>query len=400
MTVELDAAGEVAQLVSDISALAEIERPSASEGEQEAANWVAGRFRALGLETKIEVERAQGGYWLPLGVGLGLGVAGGLLGMRGKRLLGFCAAALGSAGIWDDLTCGPRLLRAVLRKRETFNVKATLGSSTAPRTVVVVAHHDAAHPGLVFHPAIPELTKRLAPGLVERTETSPPLMWPLIAGPVLAAIGAGLKSRRVAAAGVVASAAGQLAMLDIGARKAVPGANDNASGVAAMLAMAHRLAAAPPDNLRVLFVSTGSEEAMAEGAIAFGRRHFASLPTDSTFFLGIDSVGSPHLLCLEGEGYFQMHDYPAPAKALLYDVADELGIEVWRNLRLRAGGDMFIPLKAGYPTVQLLACDDFKQPINYHWHTDLPDDVHYETVADAVTLSEGIVRRLNDDWLV
>ena len=46
-----------------------IDRPSASPGEREAAVWIRDRFRALGLDARIEEERAHGTYWWPLGIG-------------------------------------------------------------------------------------------------------------------------------------------------------------------------------------------------------------------------------------------------------------------------------------------------------------------------------------------
>ena len=49
--------------------LASYERPSASDGERRAAEWLAGEFRAAGCrEVRVEEERAHGGYWWPLGL--------------------------------------------------------------------------------------------------------------------------------------------------------------------------------------------------------------------------------------------------------------------------------------------------------------------------------------------
>jgi hypothetical protein len=42
---------------------------------------------------------------------------------------------------------------------------------------------------------------------------------------------------------------------------------------------------------------------------------------------------------------------------------------------------------------------DYKAPANYHWKTDTPDRVDYGTLADAIRLTEGLVRRLDQRWL-
>ena len=87
----------------------------------------------------------------------------------------------------------------------------------AERTVVLIAHHDAAHSGLVFHPALPELADRL--GLIERTDTSPPLMAPVLGGPVLAALGAADRPPPLAKLGLFLGLGSVAAMADIGPRK-------------------------------------------------------------------------------------------------------------------------------------------------------------------------------------
>src|SRR5918992_5003227 len=82
--------------------LERIHRPSASEGEREAAEWLVSQFAALGVDARIEVEEAHGTYWWPLGIGAAAGVLGGLAALRGRRGLGFALGALGTAAIADD----------------------------------------------------------------------------------------------------------------------------------------------------------------------------------------------------------------------------------------------------------------------------------------------------------
>ena len=48
----------------------------------------------------------------------------------------------------------------------------------------------------------------------------------------------------------------------------------------------------------------------------------------------------------------------------------------------------------------LCSCTDLKQPANYHWPTDTPENVDYGTLSDAVRLTEAVVRRLDERWLV
>jgi len=377
--------------------LERIERPSASEGERRAAEWIVERFGELGAEARIEAEAAHGTYWWPLGIGAALGALAGLLGLRGRRLLGGLLGAIGAAGIAGDFPPGKRRLRRVLPKRTTYNVICELGPADAQRTVVLIAHHDAAHSGLVFHPAIPRIADRL--GLIEGQDTSPMLMAPVLGGPLLAGLGALSGNRLLAKLGAFFSLGSVAAMTDIGLRKTVPGANDNGTGVIALLALAKRLLTEPTDDLRVVLLSVGSEESFSEGIKAFGERHFAELPRESTFFLCLESLGSPHLLVLRGEGFLKMHEYSSRALELLDDLAEELGIWLYPNLRLHNGTDGLEPLAAGYETAVLCACNDLKQPAFYHWSDDIAENVEFDTVADGIRLSEAAIRRLDERWL-
>jgi acetylornithine deacetylase/succinyl-diaminopimelate desuccinylase-like protein len=279
-------------------------RPSASEGERRAAEWLVGQFRELGAEARIEAADAHGTYWWPLGIGTALGALGGIATLRGRRLLGGALGALGAAGIASEFPPHQRRLRAPLPKRTTYNVVCEIGDPGADQTIVISAHHDSAHSGLVFHPALPKIGDRL--GMIENAETSPPLMAPVIGGPALVALGALTGIKALTRLGTVLGVGATAAMAEIGARKVVPGANDNGTAVVSLLALAKRLAEQPAPGVRVILLSAGSEESFSEGIKAFGERHFEELPRESTFFLVLESTGSPHLLVLRGEGFLKM----------------------------------------------------------------------------------------------
>ena len=381
-----------AKLRSWLEELERIDRPSASEGERRAAEWLVARFAELGAEARIEAEPAHGTYWWPLGIGAALGALSGLLALRGRRLLAALLGAIGAGGIATDFPPGKRPLRRLLPRRTTYNVVCELGDPEAERTVVITAHHDAAHSGIVFHPALPEIADRA--GMIERIDTSPALMAPVVGGPLLAGLGAAGGVRTLAKAGLVLSAGTVAAMTEIGLRGVVPGANDNGTAVVALLELARRFRAEPPRGVRVLLVSMGAEESFSEGIKGFGERHFEQLPQDRTLFLCLESIGSPHLLVLRGEGFLKIHDYPPRSLTFFDDLAEELGIWLFPNLRLHNGTDGLEWLAAGYEAAVIAGCDELKQPSNYHWPNDLAENVDFGTVADGIRLGEAAIRRL------
>jgi Peptidase family M28 len=388
VTVDADLRADLEEAVRH---LASFERPSASDGERRAAEWIARRLRDHGCQARIEEERAHGTYWWPMGLLCALAGAAALTGRA--RALG--AGAFAAAAIADDITGGRQWFRRLmLPSRPTWNVVAVAGDADAQRTAVVVAHHDAAHTSLLFSPAPSAFVGERFPALLERTDTTPPLMWPVIGGPLLVAAGALLGARGVRTAGAVLALGAAASFAEIGLRGVVPGANDNLSGVATLIGLARRLADQPVDGLRVLLVSTGSEESFMEGMQAFGRRHFASLPADRTHVICVDTVGSPELVMLEGEGMLWMNDYPKGFKDFVAECARRAGLHLRRGLRFRNATDALIALRAGYPTVMLGSVNRYKLPDNYHWRTDVPDNVDFATTSDAVALCDEVIRKL------
>jgi hypothetical protein len=394
LSPHLDAAWH-RQLLDELCA---IPRGTATEGEARAARWVADRLAEEGAPARLEEEPSNGGYWWPLGLAAGAGLVAGLAALRGRRGLATAIGALAAAAAVDDLPPQDRRLRRLLPKRSAWNVIAEVGPEDAEHTVVLAAHHDTAHSGWIFSPAIPDTIDRAAPWVFKTADTSPPLMLPVVGAPAVVAAGAATGRRRLLRAGMALCAGVAASMAEIGSRPAVPGANDNGTGVVALFALARALAERPTERLRVIFVST-SEEATCEGIHHFAVRHFQRLPVERTFFMFLDTVGSPYLCVLRGEGMLRMREYPAPALALLDGLAEELGIELFPNLRLRNATDGVYPLAAGYPCAAVCSCTRLKQPANYHWPTDVPDNVDFGTLADAIRLAEAAVRRLDQSWL-
>jgi len=389
------AAGSDVDLRATVAHLAALERLPGSPGEREAAEWIAERLRALGARVAVEDERVHGGYFAPIGVPAAASAVAGLAVLAGARAAGAVGAAA-AALMAEDLQGGPRRpLRRRLPQRPTWNVVAELGPADAPRTLVVHAHHDAARSSFIFEPVVPRLVYERARWLHDHLDRWPPLMAGAVAGPALVALGAALRRRAVTGAGVLASTVTAGLMAHMARQPVVPGANDNLTGVAALLAAAERLAGRLPDGLRLVLLSTGAEEANQDGMLAFARRHFASFDRASTTFLCLDTVGSPELVLIEGEGFLKMRDYDAATKDLVEEAAREAGVHVRRGLRFTFGTDALIPLRHGFRVAGLGSVNEWLVPTNYHAATDVPENVRYDSVRDAVEVVVGVARRLS-----
>jgi acetylornithine deacetylase/succinyl-diaminopimelate desuccinylase-like protein len=370
--------------------LASYERPSASDGERRAADWLATELRDAGCrDVRVEEERAHGGYWWPLGL---LNAGSALAALLG-RMPAALAGAAASAAVYDDVS-GGRLWfrRRTLPRRPTWNVVAEAGDPDGARTVVFVAHHDAAHSGLVFHPALPRIGMRLAPRLHERANQSIPIMFGVFLGPLLLSLWGLVGGRRLRRSGMFYALGATAAMANIGASRVVPGANDNLSSVAVLVALANELSERSPEGVRVVLLSTGSEEGFMEGMQAFGCRHFAELDRATTEFVCLECVGSPNLCVVEGEGMLRMRLYPESSREALARAGADAGVELLRGLRTVAATDALIALRAGYRTCTLGGVDETKFPANYHWPSDIPDNLDWSSVEAAVAICDRYLR--------
>jgi hypothetical protein len=391
-SLPVDALAELEEVVRTLAAIPE--RESASPGEREAACWLAERFEEHGCEVAVEEGAAHGTYWWPMGLSAALGAAAGIASAKGRRLAGAVGGAAAAALLVDDVASGPRLLRRMLPKKTCWNVVAVTGDASARDTVVVMAHHDAPHTGRIFDQSAQAWLARRFPSLLDRVKTAPPLYWPVLAGPLAVALGSLLRKKWMTVLGTVASATSAAVFADVGMSPVNQGANDDLSGVAGLVWVARALRERPVSGIRVVLASCGAEESYQEGIRAFMARHKGELPVGRTWFVNLETVGSPRLLLLEGEGPVVMRDYESSFKDLVESCAKDEGIPLERGFRARTTTDSLVTARGGYPTATLTSINEIKALSNYHLMSDVPDNLNWSTVADAARLAEAVVRRL------
>ncbi len=380
-----------------VEALAPIERAAGSEGERQAAAWIADRLTAAGAPAEVEEARFRGNFAGTIATLAATGAASGLLAStQAGRRLGALGGAAAAGLIADDVSNGARPFRKLVRpERTTWNVVAEAGDPEAERTLVVLAHHDAAQTGAIFDPSFQEGLIDRFPGIVERRDTSLPLWWMSLAGPLLAAAGGATGRRGLARAGAALSAISAALLADIERSPTVPGANDNLSAVAVLVALAEALRDRPIEGLRVHLVSVGAEETLQGGIYGYCRDHLAGMDRERTWFLNVETVGSPSLALVEGEGCVVMEDYfDRPWRDLIVRVAEREGVPLRRGMRSRSSTDSVIPSRMGVPTATLISIDRYKALSNYHLMSDTPENLCYPTIACAADLAESVAREL------
>jgi hypothetical protein len=380
-----------------VETLAPLERRAGSPGEQQAAEWIAARLQQAGCQAAVDEEQFHDGYAKVIGTLAAAGAAAGLAALiKPARALGGVLAAAVAAAIADDVSNGPRLYRrATTAPISTWNAVAHTGDPNAEYTLVVLAHHDAAPTGAIFDERGQAWAGEHFPGIIERIDTSLPLWWPMVGAPALVALGARGRRPGLIAGGVAGCLIGTAVFADIARSPVVPGANDNLTAVAVLVALAERLRDEPVEGLRVVLASCGAEEVLQGGIYGFRDRHLKLLDRERTWVLNLDTLGSPGLIMLEGEGCVVMEDYcDRRFRDLVAYVADRDGAPLRRGMRARTSTDGVIPSRAGYRTATLASMDRYKALSNYHQMTDTPENVDYRTVTHALTVTEALAREL------
>lgn len=394
----MDAKASTADILREvIEDLAPLERGAGMPGEEVAAWRLRSRFEQVGCSAEVEAVEYLDGYAGLHAAFCAIGALAGAFAVRGRARGLAALAGLGAAvAAADDSANGARLIRRrAIGPSTTWNVVAETGDRGAERTLVVMAHHDAAPTGFIFDDTLQRKANDLFPDLIERTDTAVPMWWPVYAGPLLAGLGAVTGRRGIARTGMVMSALACASFADIARDRIVPGASDNLSGVAVLVALAERLRARPVKGVRVVLASCGAEEVLQGGVYGFVEGHLRPMDPETTWVLNLDTLGSPRLILLEGEGPVWMEDYCGPEfRDLIAETAAEAGIELRRNMRARTSTDSVIPSRAGYRTATLCSMNAWKGLDHYHRHTDVPENVDYTTVADALALTEALARRL------
>ena len=117
--------------------------------------------------------------------------------------------------------------------------------------------------------------------------------------------------------------------------------------------------------------------------------------------MNLETLGSPRLIMLEGEGPIVMEDYHDRGfRDLVARAAEGAGAPLVRGLRARSSTDAVLPSRAGYPTATLVSMNRYKALSNYHLMSDTPANVDYRTVEQALVVTEAVARRLGSDpWI-
>jgi hypothetical protein len=380
-------------------------RRSGTDAERRAANWLAERLRAAGRRTDVEPTYVHPQYGLVHALHCALGFAGSLVSIV-QPAVGFGLVLAAAVSMYLDLNGRFYLARRLFFRRASQNVVARGKNPHATARVFIAAHYDSARTGAAFDPKRVARASRVARRLQLPIAPFRILFWSLaILLPILGARMAGLDSNLVSLLQLIPTLTllvGVFLLTDIELSDVVPGANDNASGVATALSLAEEVDAEPPDNLDVWVLLTGAEECQMEGMRSFTRSHRKSIDRESSYFIVLDALGAGTVRYETGEGLAVTYDLDRRLAELCSAVAEAD----------RDNGNRFDakPLRSGFATDALpariaklrataITClgDGSILPVHYHRPEDIPKRIDREALDRAHDFVLELVRALDRD---
>jgi acetylornithine deacetylase/succinyl-diaminopimelate desuccinylase-like protein len=358
---------------TDIESLAALERGSAA-ADKPHVDWLERRLRDVGAhDVRRESFRFQRRWIWRYGAHGGAGIGAALLG--GPLGAGLAAATLASVEL--DVSGRSTWLARFLPGGEGANVVARIpAAAESRRTVVFIAHHDAQRAGLMWR--------------LPRTQK--PLALPAQAVLALIATGCLIGSRLTRAVGAALLACMTLIGLDVARNRVVPGANDNASGVAALIALMAAFARDPLERTDVAGVFSDCEEVGLGGASAWIATHGGELDRASTLVVSLDTLGSGQPAVVGRDGALTAN-YSRETQTWADRGALRAAVEPPRRVDMVAPTDGSPARHAGLHVLSLTSCaPDGTLGPHYHQPTDTPENVDHESVEQCTRLAAGIAR--------
>ncbi|MBC7264641.1 MAG: M28 family peptidase [Chloroflexi bacterium] len=359
-------------------------RGSATPQEKQAAEYIAKRLSEAGMDTDIQPFQAPGTFSLTFSlIYLGFIVAVALYHISP---LASCILAMLSLLLFVAEQDGVETLSRVMPKGPSQNVRGIRSPSSKPKQrLIITAHMDSSRAALLWHPSMVAGFRR---SLILMTAA----MFVIVA---LSLVGLMVPLRSLWLVQVACALYLTVSVLIMVHRelfmKHTPGANDNASGVAVLLAAAETLTDLQQTELWA--VATGCEEAGLFGMQRFMEAHH--FDREHTYFINLDNLGAGKTAYITGEGILRFYPSDPTLLKIAGEVVAEQGLDAESRPYRALTTDSQIPLRRGYKAMSIMAFDQRGVLPNWHWETDTPDNIDPTTVETAYRLLIGIAHKLD-----
>jgi hypothetical protein len=383
-----------------VEPIEEIEQLVAFEGrwpgtdaERRAAGHLEQRLQALGRDADVEPASVYPNYPVTHAIHALIGIVGSVLSVY-TPVIGAVLVLFATISTFGDLTGSVYIVRRLTGRRASQNVTSR-ESGDKPGVVVLTAHYDAARTGAVFGRRAVE--RRATFGKLIRRGLGPfePFFWSLaliLICTLLRLIGfEGTGLTVIQFIPTVVLIASIPLLIDIALSDVVPGANDNASGVATVLRLAERYSGRLK-HFDVWVVFPGAEEGLVLGMREWMEKHKRELEAETTVFLNVDIAGNGTVRWIEKEGFVMGLRY----HPTLIEMCEEVGEDRGRGMVSRNATDALVPRSAGFPAITITARNALDYAPNWHQPTDTPDRIDLESLDRTYDFCCALLERLDE----
>jgi hypothetical protein len=364
-------------------------RGSTTPAEAAAAAYAWGVLDKLDLSPRMHRFTSGTSEYRPFALAITvalLAVAVYPLAGRVTAILATLLAATTLVSAYLELNFITNPIRWLLPKRTSQNVWAVIPpADTATRRLVVVGHLDSHRTPFVFR--TPLHLKVFQILVAAAFASMAALVFLYIAGSIVQSHIIYLISLAPAALLIV----DLIITVQPDMTPYTPGANDNASGAAVVLALAERLKDEPLASTEVWVLNSGCEEVGCYGAAAFLREYQEELK--GAYFIALDSVAGPGSgpCYITREGMTRPYRSDPGLVALAKQIAaDRPELGAYSGVMTLGFTEGAIGIKNGLPSLTFVNLrPDGVLP---HWHR--PDDVFENVDADVLARTQAFVWEL------
>lgn len=390
---------ELRQIKDDVLELERLgHRGSATANERRAAELVKSKLDDRGMPNRLETFRGSSSYGTCILTHLVLGLIG-LATLPWSPLISVMASMTTLLSFLLETSGYPVGLSSIFSFRRSQNLVGEVApSQAAKRRIVLCAHLDTQRTGWLWKSINVRrfaATIGRAPGFLK----APLFLFSLVLGSQTA-LGLFGGSTVVTNWFVISFALVYLFGIVIVGQWAfgpfVPGANDNATGVASALALVDRWQETNHEETELTVLFTGCEESGLVGAAKWTTRHAGELKRLPTVFLNLDTLGcgQQHFIQQECGLTGLVKNYPADMVDLCHSVAVEMDLECVEPISIPTQTDGLAFLERGYAGITITSSEAGNFIPNYHMLSDRSENLDFAAVGRATEFAWRVLLEL------
>ncbi len=387
-------------------------RGPGSDAERRAAGHLSDRLEEMGREVEVESIQVWPRWPLTYAIHVALAIAGSVISVT-VPVVGALLVLIAVILTFLDAIGMAITTRRLLGRRSSQNV-ISREDGDKPGDLYLVAHYDTGRSGLVFNAKLQERRAALSARLKRNIGPLQPVFLSMVVVLICALIRLpGIDNKILTIIQFVFTVVLIVALpmlLDTMLAKPVPGANDNASGVATALALVERFGGRL-EYFDVHLLFTGSQEALSLGMRSFLKKRKGDIDVARSVFLNLDEVGRGTVRFTLKEGLL----LPIESHEQLVTLCEELVEDqepdddddddsdgdddddrpVIRGMVARTTSDGYAARSAGFPAITITCKGRLDYTPGHHQRSDQPDRIDDEALQRAYEFTSELIERLD-----